>query len=101
MNAVPALLLRDMSPEELTALISDAVETAMAKPRPNLPPPLLVDRAEMARLISISTTQLDKMVRDGVVPSTKSGSKRLFSPAKVVAAMEAADTSSLVGSETE
>ena len=50
--------------------------------------PALVGCEEMAELLSISLATLDRRRRDGQIPSIKIGSRRLYQPDSVIAAIE-------------
>ncbi len=50
--------------------------------------PALVGCEEMAELLSISLATLDRKRRDGQIPSIKIGSRRLYQPDSVIAAIE-------------
>ncbi|QDV56475.1 helix-turn-helix domain-containing protein [Rosistilla oblonga] len=49
--------------------------------------PSLVDRHRQAELLGISVPKLDSLVREGVIPSKQVGTRRLFDPAAVIAAI--------------
>ena len=48
----------------------------------------LVGRQEIAELLAVSLPTVDRLVSDGRIPSTKIGTRRLFSPSLVLRAME-------------
>ena len=49
--------------------------------------PRLVDRQEMATILGISESTLDRLVKDGQIPSKVAGTRRLFEPCAVVASL--------------
>ncbi|MDA7492888.1 helix-turn-helix domain-containing protein [bacterium] len=51
--------------------------------------PVLNDREETARLLNLSTSTLDKLVRQNLVPSIQVGTKRLFDVQDVANALKA------------
>ena len=51
--------------------------------------PILNDREETARLLNLSTSTLDKLVRQSLVPSIQVGTKRLFDLQDVANALKA------------
>jgi len=72
--------------------IADAVIARMPKmPEPPLPDaPQLVDGARLADLLSISRPTVDRLRRDGRIPSIMIGTRRLYDPTDVVAALKEA-----------
>ena len=50
--------------------------------------PALVDKETMAAILSISIPTLDRMQRAEKIPSIKIGSRRLYQPDSVIAAIE-------------
>ncbi|WP_417740411.1 DNA-binding protein [Rosistilla oblonga] len=81
------IYLRGIDPEQLradiVADILDALRPLLADSRE----PRLVDRQRMADLLGISVPRLDTLVRDGEIPSRLIGTRRLFAPAEVIAAI--------------
>lgn len=63
--------------------------TADATISPNLRPPLLVDRLEAARLLSVSPGTIDNMRKRGELSSIKLGARRLYDLADLRALIEA------------
>jgi len=81
------ILFRDIDPEEFRRQLTNDVVSRLT-PLINTPQqPLLVDRIEMAKLLSISSGKLDDLVAEDAVPSVKVGTRRLFSPDAVVNAI--------------
>ena len=78
------ILFRDIDPEEFRRQLTDDVVSRLTPLINKLQQPLLVDRIEMAKLLSISSGKLDDLVAEDAVPSVKVGTRRLFSPDAVV-----------------
>lgn len=55
-------------------------------------PPLRVDRDECARLVGLSGPALDRLVKAGLVPSSKPNRRRLFDPVAVAEAIDRIET---------
>ena len=80
------LWLRDTDRDEL---VSEIVDKVVESIRREMAPrgPRLVDRHTMATLLSVSEPTLDRIVRSGKIPSKLVGSRRLFNPDDVIAAL--------------
>lgn len=77
-----------LTEEDYARLIDRIQQTIVdAIPSSQSASPLLVNSAEMARLLSISKQHLDKMRRKGCIPSTTVGRSRRYSPQQVVEAL--------------
>lgn len=71
----------------------ELVATLLAALQPQFEPFLtsatrLVNRQTMAQLVSISLPTLDRLVSSGEIPSMQVGTRRLFDPDAVVAALK-------------
>ncbi len=73
--------------DEITADVVAAIRPLLAEANE----PRLVDRHRMAELLSVSVPRLDVLVRDGAIPSRLIGTRRLFAPAEVIAAIPSAE----------
>ena len=81
------ILFRDIDPEEFRRRLTEDVVSRLT-PLINTPQqPLLVDRIEMAKLLSISPNKLGDLVSQNAIPSVKVGTRRLFSPDAVANAI--------------
>ncbi len=81
------VLFRDIDPEEFRRQLTNDVVSRLT-PLINTPQqPLLVDRVEMAKLLSISPNKLGDLVSQNAIPSVKIGTRRLFSPDAVLSAI--------------
>jgi excisionase family DNA binding protein len=49
----------------------------------------LISKPEIAKALSLSTRTLDKLVAAGKIPSVRVGTRRLFDPEEVTAALKA------------
>lgn len=49
----------------------------------------LANKSEIAKALSLSTRTLDKLVAAGKIPSVRVGTRRLFDPEEVTAALKA------------
>lgn len=72
--------------ESLIARIGDAVVARLADA------PLLVDAAELSKRLGVSPSAIGRAVKAGTIPSVRLGSRRLFDPREVLAALRAAET---------
>ena len=82
------ILFQGINADDLVQQIAERVTADDAKAMQRNSPPLLTDREETARLLNVSVSPLDKLVRDGVVPSTSVGKKRLFDPQEAADALK-------------
>lgn len=85
---MPDLLLRDTDRDEL---IRDVAAAVVAQIRPLLASksgPRLVDGEKLAELTSLSRPTIDRLRASGRIPSIPVGSRRLYRPEAVVAALE-------------
>ena len=79
-----------LSPNDIEAiaeLLATKVLSRLAEQAEIASPTELVSRAKMARMISVSLPTLDRMVAKGNVPSELIGTRRLFNPRDVIAAV--------------
>lgn len=82
------MLLRDTAPETLAAAVAEMVLDRLRPMLSETTEPRLVDRFRMAELLSISVPMLDRLTAAGDVPSIRLGTRRLYAPAAVIAALE-------------
>ncbi len=77
-----------LTEEDYSRLIDRIQQTIVdAIPSHQSASPLLVNSAEMARLLSISEQHLDRMRREGRIPSTTVGRSRRYCPQQVIEAL--------------
>lgn len=73
-----------VSPDELRALVREQVEAALATQREADAAPLLLDRRQMARALSVGVDTLDRLRREGC-PEITVGDMPRFDIASVIA----------------
>lgn len=73
---------------QLRELVADAVTDALADHAPAEPAPVLVDRAGLARALSVSLSSVDRLLREGC-PMIRIGDAPRFCVADVVAWLQA------------
>jgi excisionase family DNA binding protein len=71
-------------------MLADAVVARIPKPEP-IDQQLLVDGNRLADLLSVSRPTVDRLVRDGRIPSIRMGARRLYRPTAVIEALEASN----------
>ena len=72
--------------------LADTIVDRLPKTQPprTEPAPILVGADELARLLSISRPFVDRLRAEGRIPSILVGTRRLFDPSDVVAALKEA-----------
>jgi excisionase family DNA binding protein len=88
---IPYTPMISIDPSFIDAL-ADAVANRVPKPQPPQRElaPILVGADELARLLSISRPFVDRLRAEGRIPSILVGTRRLFDPVDVVAALKEA-----------
>lgn len=81
------LILRDIDPEQLRRDIVADVVASMREILAEQSQPRMVDRPRQAELLSMSLPTLDRLVSEDQIPSVTVGTRRLFVPEKVIAAL--------------
>jgi len=82
--------LLSFSPEFIDALAS-AVVAKLPPPAPAPPTPLvplLVDIEQLAPLLGVSVSTIERLKREGKIPSITMNSRRLYCPSSVIQALE-------------
>ena len=79
------LLTQMIDFDPLVKQIVQAVARELASMKPQ---PLLVSGDELAELISVSPSTVDRLTREDRIPSVKIGKLRRYNPDAVVAALE-------------
>ena len=82
------ILFQGINADDLVKQIAERVTADVAKAVQRNAPPLLTDREETARLLNVSVSTLDKLVRDNIMPSTQVRKKRLFDPQEAADALK-------------
>lgn len=70
---------------EICAEICNRIEALLAMQGPER----AVSREKMAELLGVGIATIDRLVRDGVIPSMMPCNRRLFLPSQVYAALQA------------
>jgi hypothetical protein len=89
------MIIIQLTKEELTALINEAVYSAMQSNNSGLnPKPQIKGIHELAEFLKISPGRAQKLKNDKVIPCFQDGRLVLFDPDKVLKAMECHNESS-------
>lgn len=84
-----SMILENLDADELVEKIAAAVVERVRDILTEAQQPRLADRRQMAMLAGVSEPTLDRLVRAERVPSILVGSRRMFRPTAVIAALEA------------
>lgn len=79
---------RDQFVDDIVNRVTVAISSKLLKPQELR----LVTREEMAQLLAVSVQMLDGLVADGVVPSVRLGTRRVFRPKDVIDAVVTTNT---------
>jgi excisionase family DNA binding protein len=85
----PGVVVVPLTPDELRALVREAVRVELASVAPaSATPAALVDKRTAAHSLGVSSATLDRLVAAGRIPFVKVGDHRRFDCAKVREALE-------------
>ncbi|MBK8994614.1 MAG: hypothetical protein IPM35_02535 [Myxococcales bacterium] len=84
----PATMVVQLTLEDLAELVRGAVADVLADHGPAQPAPALVDRAGLARALSVSLSSVDRLLREGC-PRVRIGDAPRFDVADVIAWLRA------------
>ena len=86
------LVLRTSDTEQLKVDIANEVISMIAPLLNEANEPRLLDRMRMAKRLSISVATLDRLTAANTIPSIIIKSRRLYSPTRVIEALENMET---------
>lgn len=73
--------------EDRETLVREIVEAVTKKLQEPSQQASLVDGDKLAEILGVSRPTVDRLVRDGKIPSVLAGRRRLYSPVAVIAAL--------------
>ena len=83
------MIVLQLSQDELTRIISDAVRNAMPKElKESTPQPFIKGIHELAKYLRVSPVRAQKLKNEGVFPYWQDGRTLLFDPDKVRQSMQ-------------
>ena len=92
-DPVPSLLVQQTDIDSLIESVTESIVDRLTPLLEQSDGPRLVGRDEMAVRLNVSTGKVDDLVRAEQIPSVQIGSRRLFEPQAVIAALSASDQS--------